>query len=202
MEFERNKMIYTTKVNEEIQYKIDDYTFNFSSDDPDVMGSEKLRILGHNFIENNKNKAKIIFNNKKYKLEELKYLNSSKFKSDEIKLNLIVIKELSNYSHMFKNCFKLKGFFIYTNEINEFDKEFEEYSHYSEENNEDNNSIVYRDLKDIDIYYNSTRSQRTENDEYVDNLTLLYFNENICECKYKYFYNLNQMFFNCYSLFD
>ena len=101
---------------------------------------------------------------------------------------------------MFKNCFKLKGFFIYTNEINEFDKEFEEYSHYSEENNEDNNSIVYRDLKDIDIYYNSTRSQRTENDEYVDNLTLLYFNENICECKYKYFYNLNQMFFNCYSL--
>ena len=80
MEFERNKMIYTTKVNEEIQYKIDDYTFNFSSDDPDVMGSEKLRILGHNFIENNKNKAKIIFNNKKYKLEELKYLNNSKFK--------------------------------------------------------------------------------------------------------------------------
>ena len=55
-----------------------------------------------NFVKNNKNKGKLIINNKKYKLT--KFINVKEFKDDIIKINMILSKELSNISHLFENC--------------------------------------------------------------------------------------------------
>ena len=51
MEVERYKMIYTK---------------NLST----LFENDYIRILGNDFVKNNKNKGKLIINNKKYKLKE------------------------------------------------------------------------------------------------------------------------------------
>ena len=52
-------------------------------------------------MKNNKNRAKLVINNKKYKLKEL--VNDIKVpeknKDDKLKINLILCKELSNIRH-------------------------------------------------------------------------------------------------------
>ena len=84
MEEERYKMIYTKYL-----------SILFENDD--------IRILGNDFVKNNKNKRKLNINNKKYKLKE--FINVKEFfKNDIIKINMILIKELSNISHLFEIC--------------------------------------------------------------------------------------------------
>ena len=59
-------------------------------------------------MKNNKNKAKLIINNKKYALKE--FINQKGSSSDEIKINILLNKDLLNISSFFKNCFKLIEF--------------------------------------------------------------------------------------------
>ena len=59
-------------------------------------------------MKNNKNKAKLIINNKKYALKE--FINQKGSTSDEIKINILLNKDLLNISSFFKNCFKLIEF--------------------------------------------------------------------------------------------
>ena len=61
-------------------------------------------------MKNNKNKGKLFINNKKNKLKE--FINSNEIKNDIIKINMILSKDLSNISHLFDNCAKLKEFFF------------------------------------------------------------------------------------------
>ena len=67
MEVERYKMIYTKIISEEFKYK-------FIFDSPEIIDkenqSDNIRLLGEDFVKNNKNKGKLIINNKKYKLKE------------------------------------------------------------------------------------------------------------------------------------
>ena len=73
-----------------------------------------IRIFGKNFVKKNKNKCKIIFNNKKYKLKE--YFNSINNnyiyylgKIKEIKLKLIGITTVTNMKEMFYGCYYLSS---------------------------------------------------------------------------------------------
>ena len=68
-------MIYKPNINEkEKQEMINKFKkFHFPFDDEKDYKEDVIRIFGKKFIKHNKNKCKIIYNNKKYKLKE--YLN-------------------------------------------------------------------------------------------------------------------------------
>ena len=67
--------------------------------------TEKLTILGKDFIKNNKNKCKLIINNKKCQLKDIILIKSIK-KSN---MKLVLNKNIYNKSFMFKNCVKLES---------------------------------------------------------------------------------------------
>ena len=68
----------------------------------------KVRIFGKNFVKRNKDKCKIIYNNKEYELTE--YFNDidEDFNS-EIKIKLKGINNISNMSCMFYECKSLSS---------------------------------------------------------------------------------------------
>ena len=67
--------------------------------------SNNLRILGENFVKNNRNKVKLIINNKKvYLKDKIPVQNSPK-----MKLIIILIRAVNNRSCMFKNCESLES---------------------------------------------------------------------------------------------
>ena len=69
---------------------------------------KSLRIIGQNFYKHNKNKAKLIINNKKSNLKEhLKITNKNK---EQIKIKIILNNNISNISYMFKGCISLLEF--------------------------------------------------------------------------------------------
>ena len=73
MEVERYKIIYTTKINKIIENALKNL-INVIKRKQKIKGeiySDNIRILGHEFVKNNKNKVKLIINNKKYRLKEL-----------------------------------------------------------------------------------------------------------------------------------
>ena len=97
-----------------------------------------LRILGQDFVKNNRNKGKIIINNKKFILKDIILVNNIKQK----KMKMLLNKNIYNKSFMFKECESLESFFIlsnfddlenlknienkYENEYNEYETEIEE----------------------------------------------------------------------------
>ena len=89
MEVSIYKLIYKTKIDKKLEDKI-----LHADIEPKVKKEFKsnkyIRILGHYFVKNNKNKAKLVINNKKSKLKELVYYvrGPEKFKDDKLKINL------------------------------------------------------------------------------------------------------------------
>jgi len=130
MEVERYKMIYTKiytdkllDISRSIEDQIDEFILKIYKE----IFSYDIRILGSDFVKNNKNKAKLIINNKKYALKE--FINQKGFSSDEIEINILLNKDLLNISSFFKNCFKLIEFSFKDNIldiVNEEIKDFEE----------------------------------------------------------------------------
>ena len=59
-----------------------------------------LGIIGEDFVRNNKNKGKLIIENKKYPLKAHFLIKEIKTK----KIRMILIKNIYNKSWMFKNC--------------------------------------------------------------------------------------------------
>ena len=67
-----------------------------------------LKILGDHFIINNKNKAKLIINNRKSNLSE--FIEIKNLYEEEIKLKMVLNKNIYNKSYMFKDCKSLLHF--------------------------------------------------------------------------------------------
>ena len=110
-ELEDNKyfiMIYKPNINkkekEEIIKKLKENGFPF--DDEKDYKEDVIRIFGKDFVKQNKNKCKIIYNNKKFKLKE--YLheidNNYNHNINEIKLKLTGINKIIDFSDMFHGC--------------------------------------------------------------------------------------------------
>ena len=132
-------------------------------------------------MKNNRNKAKLIINNKNYRLKE--FINNKEFFGDKVKINMILGKDISNICHMFENCAKLLEISIYDDDIINIDDKiifkFEEfdyninYNEYSYECNYDNNSDdFYNDNENI--YSNCselTKKEGREINHYNSNLT-------------------------------
>ena len=69
---------------------------------------DSLRILGKYFVNKNKNKSKLIYNNKKYELKELlKDIDNNYAGKDIIKLKIIGINFITYISRIFNGCFYL-----------------------------------------------------------------------------------------------
>ena len=66
---------------------------------------ERVRIFGKNFVKNNRNKLKVKYKGKKYKIKKfINDIDENYNNEDEIELELIGINNTSNYSEMFCEC--------------------------------------------------------------------------------------------------
>ena len=85
--------------------KEDGFPFDDNKDYKDGV----IRLFGYNFVKQNKNNCKIIYNNKKYKLKE--YLNeidnNYNHNINEIKLKLTGINNITDFTDMFHGCIHL-----------------------------------------------------------------------------------------------
>ena len=203
MEVERYKMIYTKIINEELNRKLSDIIQNIIDIENE---NNNIRILGNYFLKNNKNKGKLIIYNKKYKLKE--FINTKEFKDNKIKINMIINKELSNISHLFDNCKKLKEFYFCDDEMNTEDEThiLEEHNDYNNDpdinENVSNNSenSLYKNIRIDDIYSNySTITTKSKMEERDDNSTINYIRDKIIIYQHNYYY-MSYMFNNCEKL--
>ena len=171
-------------------------------DDDDEIKSSNIRILGHDFVNKNKNKNILIINNKKNKLKE--FLTDREFKGDEIKIKMILIKELYHIAHMFENCSHLKEIHLYNNITNipdEESQEFKESNDYSSDFYKDNNvHNIYDNCRNDDSESHSTITKRNEEDEYYNNSTITKIKNNIIDFQYNHYYDMSKIFYNCLSL--
>ena len=103
-----------------------------------------LKILSKDFVKTNRNKGKLIINNKKYCLKEYNELNN--FDEYELKINILFNKDISNLSCMFKNCYSLLEFSMNNNKGNK-----EVMYGYNDLEIEDNNVDFLDYIKEIDL---------------------------------------------------
>ena len=78
-----------------------------------VKDQNTLRILGEEFVRNNKNKGIMVYKNKKYSLKGLFRLFD--FKDYRLKIKMLLGKNCYNKSFMFSNCSLLLQFKCYNN---------------------------------------------------------------------------------------
>ena len=67
----------------------------------------KIKIFGKDFVKNNKNKCKIIYQNKEYELREYLDINNNEIKDEKLEIKLTLLSNLTNMSNMFHNCSNL-----------------------------------------------------------------------------------------------
>ena len=95
------------KENKKEKIKVLKEQHGFYLDDEKEYNEDVLRIFGKYFVNQNKNKCKIIYNNKKYKLKEY-FDEINKNNSQEVvKLKLSGINNLYNLEKMFYGCYHL-----------------------------------------------------------------------------------------------
>ena len=84
------------------------------------LDDKTTRVLGKEFIRNNKNKGKFIIKNKKYDLIE--FIDATNIEEDEIKIKLVLKDNIYDKSCMFKDCESLIKFSINTDVNNNFER--------------------------------------------------------------------------------
>ena len=165
-ELEDNKyfiMIYKPNINEkekeEIIKKLKEDNFRF--DDEKDYKEDVIRIFGKDFVKQNKNNCKIIYNNKKYKLKE--YLheidNNYNHNINEIKLKLTGINKIIDFTDMFHGCIHLLS-------VSESNNNIQQYINNNIFNDNNSNSSLFEEqisdnineLNNIDINYEFTDS--------------------------------------------
>ena len=78
-----------------------------------LLDNDNLNILGKDFVKNNRNKTKLIIENKKYYLKE--YIKLNNFKKTILKINILLNKDICNISYMFNNIESLLEFLMKIN---------------------------------------------------------------------------------------
>jgi len=80
---------------------IDEYEDEDEDEDEDEVRNE-ISIFGSKFVENNKNKCKMIIDNKEYEITD-KY-NIEKYNNNKLNIKLKGINNITNMSYMFDGC--------------------------------------------------------------------------------------------------
>ena len=98
---------YKNENKNEYKYKINKVT---TANEPIIkykIGKEdKIRIFGDEFVENNKDNFQMIINDKNYELDSFYKLKNEK-ENEILKIKLKQIKNATNLSSMFEECFTL-----------------------------------------------------------------------------------------------
>ena len=161
---------------------------------------KNLRILGENFVKNNKNRGNIIINNKKKSI--ISIISIDYLKKNKIKM--IINKDVCNMSFMFKDCELLKSFSYKAKIIQDIKNEIDNINNSEIIDNEDINSF--------NIINNTIRESTFDNDtcNYFSNTTIItqkketdessLYTPVSLERNVKNYINMSYMFFNCNSL--
>ena len=180
MEIERYSMIYNTKIS-----------------------NNNLRILGKKFINNNNNKCKLLIKNKKYNLIEFFQFKDFE-EEEEIKIDLILTKNIFDKSSMFNDCKSLIKFSIHNLSENNGNCNFEDvigqegnlYKHFSIKNK----NILFEQNSNESNYSHYSKILRKEETEEKFHKSTTSDLLNSLESKQKYYSNFKEMFYNCLSL--
>ena len=184
-----------------------------------------LKILGKAFVKNNRNKGKIIIENKKYYPNE--YIQLNNFKKAELKIDILLYEDISNISYMFNNCESLVELSMKNNIDNEeINCDFSEVEENKDESEyiinkiDENKGTLYEGLTDNIIIFECSEISKKEESEETESIYLkmanLQINNKSKEIIYKIdtkllsplydklnFNNVNDMhlmFYNCKSL--
>ena len=169
-----------------------------------------LRILGEYFCRNNKNKGKLIINNKKTSLKE--FIEITNIQEKRIKIKMIINKNLYAKNHMFNNCNSLLELTVRDNledmenfdnseinycifEKNEFDNKLEKDSEITYENERNNVSYELIDDyfeidKDFDVFGEKNNNYLSEikiyTEESKEDSSVKYFHVKLFEFQTNY----------------
>ena len=116
--------------------KLDEFIEDISSRNKE----DKLKILGKHFRRNNKNKGKLILNNKKFDFKE--FINIKNINEKQTKVKMILKENIQNKSYMFENCDSILELKINDN-LDYIENQINfEIDYYYQENNE---NIIYEE---------------------------------------------------------
>ena len=171
-----------------------------------------IRILGETFVKNNRNKGKLIINNKKSRLKDIIPISIIKENIENIiKIKMILNKHIFNFSCMFKDCSSLKSItkFLFINDIENYISEEnnnkEEYSEETIKNDEESSSTVKpktnKFLTFFSVFFESTISEMSKIDEDYSHSTNSELLDNILKnFSIKKYIIIKEIFYNCKSL--
>ena len=177
-----------------------------------------LRVLGKEFVKKNKNKGKLIINNKKFSLNEMISVKDI----TKNKILMILYENISNKSFMFKDCYSLESFsqsLIDLNEINSnFKQELIDFNEINSNFKQESINNITRNEKQIllfpwindkkvedeEQYSFSVKDnidysdvvQKNKNNDSLNNSTLLDSN-GILKLNYHNIFDMSYMFYNC-----
>jgi len=160
MEIEKYTMIYENKRN---------YDF--------------MRILGEEFVRNNKNKGRMIYNNKKYSLKGLFRLKD--ILDNKLKINILLYNDCCNRSFMFRDCLFLTGIKIENNRK------------YINKNNEKKNYIENHNSNNINDY-SKWKIKISAMNEIFSNCFSLKALPDISNWDTSNVIDMNKMFYKCF----
>ena len=159
-----------------------------------------LRILGEEFVKNNKNKGKIIYSNKKYHLLGLFKLKN--IMNNTLKIQMQLNKGCCNKSFMFKNCSTLSLIKFNNNCYRKEEILFSFNCKSDEELNKDkeiynySENIIYN--KEIDNYKRKTKISAMN--EIFSNCSSLISLPDIFDWDTSNIIDMSKIFYNCRSL--
>ena len=163
---------------------------------------DNIKIFGKTFVKNNKNKCKIIFNNKKYKLTEEFFIGDLDI--DVFYIILTDLQNISDFSYMFYGCNNLLKIFRIKDEddsdiVNELISE-----ESSEEKSYLDNKIYYDFVCEISLNNNSETIKEPKNN--ITNLSNMFAQcellESLCDFPYSTgnVVDISYMFNKCLAL--
>ena len=182
-----------------IYLKGSEFKKEISSLEKKEIKTDNIRILGYDFVKNNKNKAKLIISNKKFKLRE--FLSGEGYHDNELKLKIILDKDLLNLNYMFGDCKRLINFSIYDNKlyiddeiINGVSQKLEKFIEEHEYSNDDSKRTRSGNTNDNKI------TSKIESQENFNSSIITEIHDNIRSNKCKSYYGISHVFYNCISL--
>ncbi len=211
---------YKFELSDEYKFELSDedeygYEYEFKNDEDGHLSINnkykvKIRILGEYFCRNNKNKGKLIINNKKSEIKE--FINIENINKEQIKIKMLLNNNLYNKSYMFKDCKTLLELKINNNlEYIEDNINFD-INNIELENNE-NNINCWEDEetnlnKSLEFYGDNGNE---DNITFINNISTIkkYNEENNKDSLLEYlklfklednYVNLKYMFYNCSTL--
>ena len=110
-----------------------------------------IRILGEDFVKNNKNKGKIIYKNKIFPLQD--YFVFENNLNNKLKIQMLLSKDCYNKSCMFKDCLSLIQIqfnsTIYNREDLTFNSENNLYTRFNRDKNIKNYNNTFNNEKGL-----------------------------------------------------